>query len=81
MDKITACKAFCLPSANINPNTLEAFSFADIDTVHQKTSSFLKSLVQVAAGVIKTSATFNSNPRSNAGSFSYIAKEGAKPHQ
>lgn len=55
---------------------LETFSFADIDIVHQKISPFFKSFVQVAVGVIKTSATFNTKFESNASSFSYILKQG-----
>ena len=33
MDKITACEALRLPSASINPDTLDTFSFVDIDQV------------------------------------------------
>lgn len=56
-----------LSSASINPDTLDTFSFVDIDQVHRKISPFFMSLIQVAAGVIKTSDTFNNDPGSNAG--------------
>lgn len=78
MDKITVCKAFRLPSAHINLDMLEAFSFADIDIVHQKTFFFFRSLIQVAAGIIKTSVIFNSNSEADASSFSYVAKRGCQ---
>lgn len=34
MDKITACKALCLPTAHIYSDMFEAFSFVDIDIVY-----------------------------------------------
>lgn len=74
MDKIIICKALYLFSAQNNPDMLETFSFADINIVHQKIPSFFKSLIQVAVGVIKTPATFNTQFESNASSFSYILK-------
>lgn len=53
---------------------LKDFSFADMNIIYQKTSPFFKSLVQIAIEIIKTSITFDSNPESNASSFSHIAK-------
>lgn len=67
MEKITACEALRLPSASINPDTLEAFSFVDIDKVDRKISPFFMSLIQLAAGVTNISDTFNNDPGSNAG--------------
>lgn len=70
-----ACKVFHLSNVCINSSTLKVFSFADINITYQFIALFFISFVQVAASVIKTSAIFNSNPKSNVGSFSYIAKK------
>ncbi len=75
IDKIIVCNTLCFSNVCISPDMLEAFSFADVDIVHQKISPFFMSLFQVATGISRTTATFNSNPESNASSFTYAAKQ------
>lgn len=53
--------------------TLEVFSFTNIDIINKKFSFFFKYFVQIVTRLIKTSAIFNSNSRSNVGSFSYFS--------
>lgn len=74
MDKIIIYKTLYLSNTNINPDTLEAFSFANIDIVYKKISPFFQFFVQVAVEVIKIFTIFNSNLGLNASSFSYVAK-------
>ncbi len=76
MDKLTICKTLYFSSAQNNSNMLETFLFADINIIYQKISPFFKSLVQVIVDVIKTSVTFSTKFKSNAGSFSSIVKQG-----
>lgn len=75
MNQITACNAFCLYSVCISPDTLEAFLYINVDIIHKKISLFFTSLIQIIAGVIRTSATFNNNLESNANSFIYAVKQ------
>ncbi len=75
MNKIIIYNLFYFLSAHISLDMFEAFSFADIDIIYQKISRFFMSFIQAAAGIIKTSATFNSNSESNVGSFTYVAKQ------
>lgn len=75
IDKIIATEVLYLSSIFINPAIFENFSFRDIDILYKKTSFFFKSFIKIATKVIRIFIILNNNPRSNACSFSYVAKQ------